>query len=96
MLFDERLVAAQRTELDRQAGRAGAYGSRDDVKQALRSRRRARPTFKRFGEMRAVARIRQVARQRLGSRLPTASVVDAMASTESAATVLPAPISEGS
>ncbi len=96
MLFDERLVAARRTELDRQAGRAGAYGSRDEVALALRSRRRGRPTLKRFGGVRAVARIRQVARQRFGSRLPTSSVIDAMASTEPNAAVLPAPISEGS
>jgi hypothetical protein len=42
MLFDERLVSARRSELDRQAIRAGAYGTQSEVVEALKSRRRRR------------------------------------------------------
>lgn len=40
MLFDEQILSARRRELDRQAGRAGAYGAQSDVVSAVRSRRR--------------------------------------------------------
>jgi hypothetical protein len=71
MLFDEQLVSAQRSELDRQASRAGAYGAQSDVVDALRSRRRRPAMFQWLGAMRSALRFRQPARGRSNDRLST-------------------------
>ena len=81
MLFDEQLVSARRSELDRQASRAGAYGSQSDVADALRSRRRRPAMFRWLGAMRSALRIRQLARGRSHDRYSTIAA-EATASNE--------------
>jgi hypothetical protein len=79
MLFDEQLVSARRSELDRQASRAGAYGSQSDVMEALRSPRRRPAMFRWLGAMCSPVQIRQLARGRSRDRFSTIAA-DATAS----------------
>jgi hypothetical protein len=71
MLFDEQLYSARRSELDRHASRAGAYGAQSDVVDALRSRRRRPAMFRWLGAMRSASRIRPFARDRADDRFST-------------------------
>jgi hypothetical protein len=82
MLFDEQLYSARRSELDRHASRAGAYGSQSDVVDALRSRRRRPAMLRWLGAMGSALRIRRLASGRSHDRFSTVVVAEATTSNE--------------
>jgi hypothetical protein len=62
MLFDEQVFFARRSELDRQAARANAFGAQSDVVRARRSRRRGPMIIKWLRGRRDVRRMSERAR----------------------------------